>query len=73
MFNQKSYKKSGYEYVECPRCDGTGLSRMNVFSRDDCPRCEGTGSIMAENSRETESARHDQSDNNERKNAWLFS
>lgn len=73
MFQEKSYKKSGYEASECPRCYGKGSDSMSIFTKHDCPKCDGTGVIMWESSREVESTSHRQSENNERKNAWLFS
>jgi len=73
MFQEKSYKRSGYEACECPKCYGKGSDSMSIFSKNECSKCEGTGVIMWESSREVEATNHKQSDNNEYKNKWLFS
>lgn len=73
MFGEKSYRKSGYQQYDCPRCQGSGLDTMAIFTQVECKKCHGDGFIMVENSRDSESARHEQSDNNEHKNRWLFS
>lgn len=71
--SEKKYSKHGYEYVNCPRCDGFGSDLMSPFSKVPCHQCEGTGTLMVENSREMEVASHLQRDNsNEQKNKWLF-
>jgi DnaJ-class molecular chaperone len=70
--SEKSYTRSGYELYECPRCHGFGSE--GVFHKFSCEKCDGTGNIMIESKREVETASHrHQDDNNERKNAWLFS
>jgi DnaJ-class molecular chaperone len=74
MFSEKSYRKSGYNQYECSRCYGSGHETMGVFSKITCPQCNGSGVQMCESSREMEVASHrHQDENNERKNAWLFS
>ena len=73
MFQEKSYRKSGYSQYECSRCYGSGHETMGVFSKITCPQCHGTGMQMCESARDMEVARNEQSDSNEYKNKWLFS
>lgn len=74
--NEKRYVRTGFAQKTCPRCHGSGLDSMAIFTQVMCGKCRGDGVVMVENVREEEMATHKKADsgnNNERRNAWLFS
>ncbi len=72
--SEKEWVKSEYVLHECPRCSGSGLEPMSVFTYDTCRKCNGDGTIVKECGRSKEGTSHrERCAEDEHRNKWLFS